>query len=230
MRLQKIFATILAVTLLVTVFPDYMYAEEQNGAYMVEDVEMRQVVIQKAIEAFPEYEKEIKGETEINLLKTRGIADDEVVINETRNLSENEIITYTQYESGIATAALGYVEGKEVTIIRDYADYATYSMDAWMTHSLSSTMLYIQDIEFAIYDLSFDKITNRGSLESDGAYLGMRSTETSSKKALLEYRGWFYYDMGNLGSVIPFTDTRVLKIEVGNNTWTLSSSWTSELE
>ncbi len=231
MKLQKMLITMLTLVLLLVAFPICSYAEEgDNNAKMVDDPEMREVVIEKAITAFPEYEKQIKGEVEVNLSNARGIVNDEVVINETRNLSKNEIITYTQYESGIVTTALGYVEGKDVTVLYDGGTYRNYSMDAWMTHSLSSTMLYIQDINFRIYDNLYDKLIDRGSLVSSGAYLGMRENETSAKKALVEYRGWFYYDLSDIGTEVPLTDTRVLKIEIGNNTWTLSSARTSELE
>ena len=159
--LKRIFAVTLSMVLLLTVFPNEFNAEvmeESSGVTVVNDEEVREMLLLKAIEAFPEYEKEIRGETEINLGKARSGGMGEVVISETRRLSETDVVTYTQYDSGIATAAVGLGIGQSEVTGYHRGQYMLYEMDVWLTCGVSTDVLFVESFGYGVYTNGYDEI------------------------------------------------------------------------
>lgn len=99
-------------------------------AMTTSDTETRNMVIEKAIQAFPEYEEKIMQEN-VQGLNTRQLADsDVIVVNETRFLSENEAVQYTEYANGLAALSFFATAGKKVNSTVDGGYYTLYNINA----------------------------------------------------------------------------------------------------
>lgn len=152
-----------------------------------------------------------------------------IVKSETRTISENEMMLYTEYDNGVATVAWGYVEGKDSEFVSDDGSSIVISMDAWLHHSLCDDLLIVNDIELLInYNFDYDdEIIDRGEVNSTAgcAYGDYSLEEDGDSPAYAEYIGWFYFDLSDISDsfMLPYADTQTLRIELLNNSWTLSS-------
>lgn len=230
--LKKILAVTLSIGLLLTAFPyEFNAAEDSPTVTMESDEEIREILLSKAIEAFPEYEKEIRGENEINLGKARSGGAGEVVVSETRRLSDAEIVTYTEYDSGISTAAIGLGVGKNITNTTTGSSYTQYTMNMWLTCGNSPTMLFVEGVKFKINSNSYDQITNKGNITnylcttSSTIYENYVEKEGADNLAVLECGGYFEFTYNTGWGEVPYSIYGILKLEVGNNTYELSSSY-----
>lgn len=203
-------------------------AEESVRVEVVNNDVIHEQIINKAIQVFPEYEKQIRGESDIKLnhAKSRTIHEDEIVVCETRKLSDDEVMTYTQYRSGVSTVAFAYSVGKKGTVVSENGTSLVYRMNAWLHHSLSDDVLIVSNIELLINYYNYDKIKKIGNLSGTATLYGKSNmTETASKPAYAEYIGNFSYDLSDIHEALlyPYIDTQTLRIELKNNEWTISS-------
>lgn len=230
--LKKILAVVLSMGLLLTVFPNqYVAAEDVTIMSVENDAEVREMMLSKAIEAFPEYEKEIRGENEINLGKARSGGIGEIVISETRRLSETDVVTYTQYDSGIATAAVGLGAGKKDTYMNPQGAYTDYYMNVWLTCGNSPDYIFVKDFRYRVYPSAYDEIGYTGILDNDLNTAGSViieeyvKNETAEDPARAVYGGYFSFTIYSEVGDLPYYIYGRLIVEVENGSYTLSSSY-----
>ena len=204
---------------------------ENPTVTMIKDEDVREMLLSKAIEAFPEYEKEIRGETEINLGKTRNGSMGEVVICETRKLTDTDVVTYTQYDSGIVTTAVGLGIGKRETYMNPQGQYTDYYMNVWLTCGSSTSCLFVKDFRYRVYPNTYDEIGYTGNLNnslcttSSTIIEELITKETSTDPAYVRYGGYFEFEAYTEFDTLPYYVYGRLIIEVENGSYTLSSSY-----
>lgn len=220
------------MVLLLVTFPYEVKGAELKDTVSYENkVQQKESLLEKAIDAFPEYEKELRGENDINFAKVRSGGMGNVVINETRKLSDTEIVNYTQYDSGIATAAIGLQTGKNITSTINGTRYTEYKMDMWLICGTSSSILYVKDVVFCINLTDYDAIYSKGSVVNNIVYNSVAPVlqeyideETATRSAKLQYSAYFEFYVHINGGEQPYLVWGNIILEVGNNTYTLSSS------
>lgn len=235
MKKFKMIIISLLVTVLVFNIPIQTFgAMENNDASgdiirMISNDNVKGDVVNKSIEAFPEFETKIKGENteEIKsaLMRRSGIG--EVIYTETRMLSENEMVTYIEYESGIAATAFGLMEGKKVTQSYSEGNRYTYIMNVWLQYGGSQSVLFVEDFEYIIYSNTYDVIKNEGNHKSMSTAVSPIIEELKKEEdadvAKAMYGAGFVFDISYSDYTIPITLYAHLIIEVGNNTCVISS-------
>lgn len=227
--MKKFLSIIILISLVLPIFQhEFKASEEYAEVTTINDEEVREVLLSKAIEAFPEYEKEIRGENEINFGKARNGGMGEVVICETKRLSDTEVVTYTQYDSGIAMVASLFASGKEIVNAFHRGEYMYYQMDMWLVGGVTTDMLYVENFGCAIYPSTYDKILYSGDLDSTLCTVFspieeyIYYEENSNRDAEVSYGGYFRFNDGD--GQIPYQLYGRLIVKVGNDTYTVSSS------
>lgn len=212
------------------------FAEESiDCAAMDETGYTREYVMSKAIEAFPEYSAKICGEQEIvlNTNMSRSVADDQVTFSETRWLSEDEVVTYTEYASGLSTYAYGVVAGKNQTYEYDMgAGVVIYTINMWLQCPSSEDVFIVNDVSFIVRDYATGTITNLGTVYNPGltvpvatwSYLGGSVQGTDTEPAYIEYSATFEVEFYVAETYVPIYFTGILRLEVGQGYYSVTAN------
>lgn len=91
---SKFFAVLMALVMALTLIPFGAMAEEN---YSSNDT----TLLDKAVAAFPEYAEKLLNPSPNSSVFSRSAETRTVVVNETRAISEDETITYTEYSDGL---------------------------------------------------------------------------------------------------------------------------------
>ena len=132
--MKKLVCLVLVALLLASVAGIPVYALEMETGPMLPVHNPKAYIRELAINAFPEYADRITDEA----VDVAGIMDylseneDSIIIQESRTVSENEVINYTEYASGQRYVSFMFTVGKNVTNTSTSGSYTTYTLNAWM--------------------------------------------------------------------------------------------------
>lgn len=190
-------------------------APDTVQATMVHSESMSEMVKEKAIQAFPEYEEKIRGENlTADMLAQPFSADydpNEIVVSEMRQLSENEAIHYTERASGVALFAYIRYAGKNITNTGYINNNVIYDLNAWLNCSGSPDVLLINGVRTQVNASGTNSIINIGWINNNqlGTLPGTRGetvmSGTSANPAHVEYMTTFYIEQttGQGSTIIP---------------------------
>lgn len=156
-------------------------------------------IIDLASSIWPEYEEKLRNPIVQPMARVVDAEEDAVIIQESYNLSENEVIMYVEKESGTAFALI-YESWKQASQTTGNG-YVEYKGNLYATCGACSSSLI--NFTYRIYNSSYDKITDFGRFDNVNAYAitqGQNEVETSSQPALYSYTvnfvdpsyGWLY--------------------------------------
>lgn len=196
--MKKFIACILCMVLCVTLLPCVTYANDKVD----ETVEVKYTgneIIDLASDIWPEYEEKLRNPVVQPMTRTMNVEEDSVIIQETYNLSENEVIMYVEKESGTAFALI--YENWYETSQTSGSGYVEYKGNLYATCGACSSSLL--GFTYRIYNSSYDKIENYGYFQDVNAtstVQGKVKTETASSPAYYSYTvnfvdpsyGWLY--------------------------------------
>ena len=226
---------VMIMSMLISCVPVNAYASEQDEITVqyVTDVEIKEMLVDKAIKAFPEFEDKIRGENveEIARALKRRTGVGEVVYTETRSISETETVTYTELDNGIALTALGLMTGKNVTNTFSNGPTTIYTMNVWLQCGSSLDVLFVSGFQYKISYTGYDAIVDLGNLNNvsntaDSAFLdSYKLNEDSNANAYAAgnaYAIWGSYFNFNINygedDQFPVSQFGNLEVIVGDNT------------
>lgn len=190
-------------------------------AVMTSDSATKEMVLEKSIQAFPEYAEKIRGEnlTASTLVQPYSMDANEIVVSETRALSENEMVHYTEYANGIALTAFMTTAGKNVYQQDNGSYYTVYHMNAWLTCGASSDLLMIYGVQCRLEHNGNNGVPNPGYIEGGQTSAispmrgGYKSAGTAGSPAYVEYSASFTVNISTGGEPIVHLQPGVLRIE-----------------
>ena len=199
------------------------YASTSQEAKASDEIKTDDEMIKLALEYFPEYSERIKNPVRLNMRNSQTTLEtDTLVINEKRNVSDDEQIVYQEYASGRANIL--FIVDEYVDSISNGSNYTSKVISVRVYSAFLAGSMYIDGIKYTIYNNSYDKITDYG-------YVGMsalpitvshkQATENSSGPATATYTATFGFNSGSFfeGQVMNCA----LVIEVGDNTCTITA-------
>lgn len=174
-----------------------------------------------ACEVFPEYASKITS-LPVAALSRSTTSEPTVVCCETRKLSEDETITYTELSSGVTSVI--YNKAWYEHSSSQSGNIKTVTGDFSVICNLSLEELYICDFVYCINSSGYDYISSYGTDSlSDCSVVAIykQKTETASSNAYLEYRVLFapYPYLEELG--YP-SHSAIIRLVVGDNTLSTS--------
>lgn len=188
-------------------------------AEMISDSSVKEMVQSKSIQAFPEYENKIRGnQLSANILGTNNQATSEIVISETRFLSENEAVHYTEYNNGVVLTSLFTWAGRKVYESTDGGTYTVHRLNAWLNCAGSTDLLMIYGVVCRDNNDGSNSIQNVGYIEEvqtsvDSAMEGeCKRNSDSSGSAYVDYSGYFTIEIGTGGEPMIFEQFGLLRI------------------
>lgn len=215
--MKNCLSLILALVLMLTVLP--------MGALAAENTSERDEILEKACVAFPEYAAKIAADT-LPASALRSAEPQKMVFTETRAISENEFIVYTEYSDGLVVLDQGVMD-KEV-IYNSTNDVATaINVDITVKATCTDTSAYfkVSNIKFTINTNSYDRINSIGSpkvynpsntFNDECIYVqgnhSLNSQESASRKAYVCYPLSFKF-----APYPGYVYTSELWVEVGQN-------------
>ena len=109
--MRRCLALFLSIALLLTTVPFVVFAAETKQLGY-------DSLVQKASAAFPEYAEKMQNPRGITFLNSQSPMPRELVINETRPISDTEYITYSEYSDGLILLS-GYDFTYDSTTVSD---------------------------------------------------------------------------------------------------------------
>lgn len=169
-----------------------------------------------AAEAFPEYADRILNPPTTST--TNSTRSNVKVIDETRQISDTERITYIEYADG---------RGSIVFVTEVYegstsagTNYTTKVLDFQIRHVFMPGSMYISGFTYTIVNGGYDYINSPGSFSctaENGMRTAYRAQENANADAELTYSCVF--DMSNVGDFMQATPIScIFQILVGNDT------------
>ncbi len=208
--MKKIISMILVAVLLCTSLP--------MSAYASEDEIVREELLTKACEAFPEFADKITNPQISMAPNTRSTGNQEPVYTETRQLSDTETIIYTEYASGLVL--LTGIEGEWSRTVNDY-ESSSFAViyDINITASLNepSGTFRLKNVKYTLVNNGYDAILSKGtpsrSTGCNGATeIVARMNETASQDAMILYELHFQFASSGY-----YTCRTELTLTVGDN-------------
>lgn len=230
--MKRLLMLYLSLVLFVSVIPLQGFAVapvDSDFSHRGEVSDTANWALEAAVAAFPEYADKIRGEQTVAFDALQACSgSDEIVIQETRWVSEQEAITYTEYESGLVLTSGLFNAGKNVTGTSSGSGYYSGTMNIWMNCAGSSQILMVNGVTYTLPQGGYGYIENRGTISSlsdvsSPMYGGFRRNGSAGNPAYSEYTGVFtvYTSTGGEPNVTLFYGT--LRIEVGASSYTLSA-------
>lgn len=190
-----------------------------DHAVLASDSYTHNEIVEKALAAFPEYAENIKGEnlSSAILLQPLNTEPNEVVISETRQISEDEAVFYTEYSNGMSLMGILSAAGKKIVNTGYMNNETIYYLNAWVTYAGSADVLIVYDIQCNV-GTSSNRIPNRGYIEthltsaSSPMYGNYKQNGTPDSPAYVQYSAYFTVEIGTGGPPIVFEQPAVLEI------------------
>lgn len=193
--MKRVLSILLAAVLLFTVMPFAVFADES-------DISEHDELVAKACETFPEYSDKISGHltpSQVQIQSVSGHSSD-IVHSESRYVSDNEVLTYTEYDSGIVTLSEARFNASFTTDSTDVSGsitYVTATLRGTVSNYGCDNVFIAENFVFAIYAHSYDRIislgnyyvTNGGGIQTAGM---APQIETASYPATAYYRTILY--------------------------------------
>ena len=226
----RMLSMILAMVLVFTMIPLFeiqkdieYYASTSQEKKVSGEIKTDAEMIELALEYFPEYSERIENPVRANSRTVQlALENDALVINETKNVSDDEQIVYQEYASGRANIL--FIVDEYVDSTSNGSNYTSKVISVRVYSTFFAGSMYIDGIEYTIYNNSYDKINDYG-------YTGMsalpitvshkQATENASGPATATYTATFGFNSGSFfeGQVMNCS----LVIEVGGNECTLTA-------
>lgn len=213
--MKKFLSIFLALVMLLAVMPVSTYADEAKTE--------RDILLEKACAAFPEYASKIAADN-APIATYSAPQERTVVFSETRELSGKELISYTEYSDGLLLLA-DVVPKRSVTYNSTTTTGARTKVDITVKATCSGVNSYFKasNVKYTIEQYGTDCITSVGtptvhpssSPNSDNCqYLGynLNSYETGSSNAFVAYSLSFRFSSASTDFI-----RTCLSINVGNN-------------
>lgn len=209
------------VGLLLVVVMAFGFIPMQANAAQNEKCSGQEELIAVACEAFPEYRDKIISRRGIEGHGRSPDATRELVVTETRYISDNEAIVYSEYSDGLILLT-DYTYRYSTTINSQTQEGSRTLYDVTIratSADVANAYFELRNVQFTIYGTAYDRITSVGTYTEYGyCDVHTRCTpvlyETASTKANIVYRlSWKAYS--DPGGWLP----SVLRIEVGNNSF-----------
>ena len=164
--MKRLVALIMIITLLV-VFPLKVYAVIPGEDSCASDKVLSKEELEDiAVSAFPEYAHKIRGEhhstaESIELLRT--VTNPEIVVLETRAISDTQVVTYQEYSNSAVFFIVRLMDS--YTIHDSYGSNGTsfYLLDLHLTCSASEDTILITDISCALAPSKIAQIFDVGT-------------------------------------------------------------------
>lgn len=159
-----------------------------------------------ACEVFPEYATSIQSNNSTVSPRSYSATDREVVISETRNVSDNQVMSYTEYSDGtVLIAYSSYSKSTTITDIYTGSQSTNYTADLVVDCIDSDQTFIVRNLKFTLIKQSYDCITSTGSLSDSTtnqqyAY-SVKSWEDDSGPARVYYHVQF---QPNVSGSTPF--------------------------
>lgn len=213
--MKRFLSIFLALVMLLAVMPLSTYAAENKTG--------RDILLEKACAAFPEYASKIAADTAP--ISTYSFQQERVVVfSETRELSDNELVSYTEYSDGLIL--LSDVTPNSSVKYNSTTDVGTQiKVDITVTATCSGVNSYFKasNVKFTIEEYGYDHIDSIGSPRAyPSSYTSydncqydsysLNSYETASAKASVGYSLFFRF-----GSYQTAFITTCLWVGVGSN-------------
>lgn len=201
---------------------------EDNSSTVVDGSNMLSYITEKAVLAFPEYENKIRGNVENGISSPWNWNDAgcEVVVSETRAISENEFVGYTECSNGVVVTSLLAYAGKNTYSTVDNGTYTRYELNAWLNVGASSDVLMVEGIKFNIFDDGTNALVSYGEFADDKVYTAsspLRGTTvysgTTSSPALVDYTAYCTIGISTGVDASPIVTTYHgrLRVQAGSN-------------
>lgn len=161
-------------------------------------------VFEKVTTAFPEYEDKILGnfhsQQDMYIL-SQNLTSVELIVSETRSLSEQEEVTYQEYSNGTTLTWYNFTTGKTIKDEYDFNGRDYYVIDIYLTVSFSDDVIIVGDIECAIDDY-YGYINDKGTPLQDSvgdtypvvSEASYKSFGSNTNPAHIEYFADFEFD------------------------------------
>lgn len=181
--------------------------------------------ISLACDVFPEFSNKIRANNS-SYSRNATSSQRKHVYTETRNVSENEYLIYSEYSDGLVLLtnySFAYAPTYENISSTSQSRTVQVDIKATCNESGYNGIFYLNDVRYTLYFTDSDCIDSFGTYSVSGSCrvgnAGPRfnSTEDSSANAYVQYPLDFW--PGDSGY---FTLSSLLKIEVGDNTCTIT--------
>ena len=207
---------VLAVALLLTLCVPFgvAAAEVDNAA-----PDTHEEMVDLACKVFPEYADNIA--TPRAPIRQSRSASDPVVVSEARQISDQEVMTYTEHASG--KAFLTFTKTWDETASSTSGNTKTVTGTVTVTCNTSMQVFYIGDMKYKIDYNGYDAIVDRGSRRNTTCHsvteTQLKDKEDSSGSARHQYEALFYPP--DHSALVPAV-CRIV-ITVGNDQFNLSA-------
>ena len=212
--MKKLMSFLLVIVLVFVFVPMPVSATQEQKLSGQEEL------IALACEAFPEYENRILSRRGAEGNSRSINSNRTLVVSETRNISDNELVVYSEYSDGLILLSYAQYRYSTTTNSMEQEGSRTLWNVTVRATSVDVTNAYfeLRNVQFTVYPSSYDRITNVGTYAEYGRCdMHTRYTpvlnESASGRANIVYRlSWELYESppgGWIGSVLRF--------EVGNN-------------
>ena len=169
---------------------------------------------------------------------SRCVGDNQITFSETRWLSEDEVVTYTEYDNGLSTYAFGIVAGKNQTDEDDMGSgVVIYTINMWLQCPSSEDTFIVNDVSFIVRENLPGSIINLGTVYNPEpiipgmgvsvatwSYLGGRVQGTEEEPAHIEYSASFGVDFYISEQYVTIYFTGILRLEVGPGYYEVSAN------
>lgn len=183
--MRKVLISLLTAALLISnVFVMSVCAVEQ-------DITDKNQLLALAKVTFPEFSDKIDGKDTPNRARS---SDKSVVVQLTRTVDSNTIMTYTEYNNGIVTLGAARFLPKTQINVEDSVTHSTYEeFTATLVASVVEGPTFTAtNVKYRIYPDTYDKITSVGNYSipgytDDDFEVSLRGNETASLFACASY-------------------------------------------
>ena len=128
-----------------------------------EQSDERAEILEKACIAFPEYANKIESDA-LSFSAARSATSRELVITETRSISENEFIVYTEYSDGLIVLDQALMDSDVVYNTTEQSGSMTiFNITIKATCLETESYFKVSNLEFIIYPSAYDRITSIGT-------------------------------------------------------------------
>ena len=209
----------MSCVLFISVLPFNTMAAQNNS-------DERAELILLACEVFPEYADKINNQTVNTNSRSSTSENRELVLTETRNVSENESLIYSEYSDGVILLT-DYAFEKELTIIdrvsSSYAVNVTMNIEATCTNV--SGYFLLEGVKYSLINGAYDVINDEGTATATGKcriwnkdlFYSYVPNETASQNACITYRLGFQIGASSASQI----NSRIT-LTVGDNSATVT--------
>lgn len=193
--------------------------DDSPTAVVISDTVSRETLLEKSIQAFPEYEAQLRGENlnETILVQPYSMNSNEIVVSKTRAISATEVVHYTEYANGIALTSLMTTAGKNIYNTGSAGQATVCDLNAWLTCGGSSDVLMINGIKCR-YDINLNNsILNVGYIAATNSassvmQAGFKASGTGGAPAYVDYSGYFTVTISTGGEPLIYEQPGLLRV------------------